>query len=129
MNNLNPTIAQALAPCAPPSPGAISASLYRWATPQPAAAPCGLRPTRDDLRGCYEHSYTTAGGLTLACYLDYDEAEPQTRDEPGCAERIELVYALVQGIDVSELLEELRDEIETKALAAMKAEAEDARCP
>lgn len=85
----------------------------------------GYKPTKAELKGLYHHRFETAGGLMLECYLDYDEAERATYEHPGCNERIELIWALVEGVDISEVLGDLTGTIEEEALQDMAASGQD----
>ena len=86
---------------------------------------CGYKPTKEDLKGLYHHRFETSGGLVLECYLSHDEAERATYDHPGCAAAIELVWALVEGVDISEVIGDLAGAIEEEALEDMEACAKD----
>jgi hypothetical protein len=85
----------------------------------------GYKPTKEDLKGLYNHRFETAGGLVLDCYLSYDEAERATYNHPGCAASIELIWSLVEGVDISEVIGDLAGTIEEEALGDMEAKAED----
>ena len=75
-------------------------------------------PAAPNLSGMYPYEFETSLGLCLRCYLDYEPAEPQTHLEPGCSERIELVYAFAGLIDISEVLHgDVKALIEEDALA------------
>jgi len=63
--------------------------------------------------------------LVIECYLSYDEAERATYDHPGCAAAIELIWALVEGVDISEVIGDLAGTIEEEALEDMEAQAAD----
>jgi len=93
-------------------------SNHVWAT--------GYKPTREDLKGLYNLVFETAGGLTLDCYLEYEPEERETRDEPGSPASMELVWALVGGIDISEVIGNLSETIEEEALSELADEIEDA---
>lgn len=84
----------------------------------------GYKPTKADLKGLYNHRFETAGGLVLDCYLSYEAEERETQDEPGCAAAIELVWALVEGVDISEVLGDWVATIEEEALEDMAVQAE-----
>jgi hypothetical protein len=86
---------------------------------------CGYKPTKEDLKGLYNHRFETSGGLVLECYLAFEEAERETRDHPGCAASIELVWALVEGVDISEVIGDLAGTIEEEALEDMETSAKD----
>ncbi|NDH54853.1 MAG: hypothetical protein EBY24_23425 [Betaproteobacteria bacterium] len=85
---------------------------------------CGYKPTKEDLKSLYNHRFETAGGLVIDCYLAYDEAERATYDHPGNAAAIELVWALVEGVDISEVIGDLAGTIEQEALEDMAVQAE-----
>jgi hypothetical protein len=85
----------------------------------------GYKPTKEDLKGLYNHRFETSGGLVLQCYLAFEEAESATYDHPGCAESIELIWALVEGVDISEVIGDLAGTIEEEALEDMEASAQD----
>jgi hypothetical protein len=84
----------------------------------------GYKPTKTDLLYLYNHCFETAGGLVIDCYLSYEKGEPETRDEPGSAENIVLIYALVEGVDIYEVIGDLAGTIEKKALEDMAIQAE-----
>ena len=86
----------------------------------------GYKPTKADLSGLYNHRFETAGGLVLDCYLSYEAEERETQDEPGCAAAIELVWALVEGVDISEVLGDLAETIEEEALSDLEDQIKDA---
>ena len=86
----------------------------------------GYKPTNADLKGLYNHRFETAGGLVLDCYLSYEAEERETQDEPGCAAAIELVWALVEGVDISEVLGDLAETIEEEALSDLEDQIKDA---
>jgi hypothetical protein len=85
---------------------------------------CGYKPTKKDLKGLYHHRFETSGGLVIECYLSYDEAERASYDHPGCAAAIELIWALVEGVDISEVIGDLAETIEEEALEDMAVQAE-----
>ena len=86
----------------------------------------GYKPTREDLKGLFNHCFETDGGLVLDCYLIYEAEERETRDEPGCAASMELVFALVKGVDISEVLGDLAETIEAEALSDLEDQLKDA---
>jgi len=86
----------------------------------------GYKPTKADLYGLFNHRFETDGGLMLDCYLIYEAEERETRDEPGCAASMELVFALVEGVDISEVLGDLAQTIEEEALRDLAEQIEDA---
>jgi hypothetical protein len=85
----------------------------------------GYKPTKEDLKGLYNHRFETAGGLVLDCYLAFEEEERATYDHPGSAAAVELIWALVEGVDISEVIGDLAGTIEEEALGDMEAKAED----
>ena len=85
----------------------------------------GYKPTKEDLTALYNHRFETAGGLVLDCYLSYEAEERETQDEPGSAAAIELIWALVEGVDISEVLGDWVATIEEEALGDMEAKVED----
>jgi hypothetical protein len=84
----------------------------------------GYKPTKADLLYLYNHRFETAGGLVIDCYLSYEKGEPETRDEPGCPAAIELIWALVEGVDIYEVIGDLAATIEEEALEDMAVQAE-----
>ena len=86
----------------------------------------GYKPTKADLKGLCNHRFETAGGLVLDCYLSYEAEERETEDDPGCAAAIELVWALVEGVDISEVLGDLAETIEEEALSDLEDQIKDA---
>ena len=61
----------------------------------------------------------------LDCYLAFEEEERATFDHPGSAAAIELIWALVEGVDISEVIGDLAATIEEEALEDMEVQAED----
>ena len=86
----------------------------------------GYKPTKEDLKGLFESQFETAGGLVMDCYLIYEAEERETRDEPGSAASMELVFALVEGVDISEVLGDLAETIEAEALSDLEDQIKDA---
>ena len=84
----------------------------------------GYKPTKEDLKGLYNHRFETAGGLVLDCYLAFEEEERATFDHPGSAAAVELIWALVEGVDISEVIGDLMATIEEEALEDMAVQAE-----
>ena len=86
----------------------------------------GYKPTKTDLKGLFNLVFETAGGLTLDCYLSYEAEERETRDEPGSPASMGLVWALVEGVDISEVIGDLAQTIEEEALSDLEDQIEDA---
>ena len=85
----------------------------------------GYKPTKEDLKGLIYHRFETSGGLVLDCYLAFEAEERATFDHPGSAAAVELIWALVEGVDISEVLGDWVATIEEEALGDMEAKAED----
>jgi hypothetical protein len=85
----------------------------------------GYKPTKTDLLYLYNHRFETSGGLVLDCYLAFEEEERATYDHPGSAAAVELIWALVEGVDISEVIGDLAATIEEEALEDMEAKVED----
>ena len=88
--------------------------------------PPRIQPIQEDFKGLFNHRFETDGGLVLDCYLSYEAEERETRDEPGSPASMELVWALVGGIDISEVIGNLSETIEEEALSELADEIEDA---
>lgn len=84
----------------------------------------GYKPTKADLKGLYNHRFETAGGLVIDCYLAYEKEERATFDHPGSAASITLMWALVEGVDIYEVIGDLAATIEEEALEDMAVQAE-----
>ena len=84
----------------------------------------GYKPTKADLKGLYNHRFETSGGLVLDCYLAFEAEERATFDHPGSAAAVELIWALVEGVDISEVIGDLIGTIEEEALEDMAVQAE-----
>jgi hypothetical protein len=79
----------------------------------------GYKPTKADFKGLYNHRFETSGGLVLDCYLAFEAEERATYDHPGNAAAVELIWALVEGVDISEVIGDLVATIEDEALEDM----------
>ena len=86
----------------------------------------GYKPTKEDLKGLCNHRFETAGGLVLDCYLAFEAEERATFNDPGCAAAVELIWALVEGVDISEVLGDLAETIEEEALSDLEDQIDDA---
>jgi len=107
MNNLHPVMRAALAPFAPPPV---------YSVPR---CPAGL----------FEYVATNIlMDCDVVCYLEYEAAQQETRDEPGYAASAMLCAAYVRGVNVYDLMSDGRiEEIEVAALASLERRAaEDA---
>lgn len=77
------------------------------------------------LKWLFEYEYETSLGLHLDCYLEYEEGYDGGNDEPSYPGSITLVYALVNGVDISEVISaDIHSDIEDDALAQMRADAD-----
>ena len=95
--------------------------------PNKAIWSTGYKPVAEDLKGLYHHTFETSGGLVIQCYLEFEAEERATYDEPGCAASIELVWALVEGVDIAEVIGDLKLTIEEEAMEDMATAADDAK--
>jgi len=86
----------------------------------------GYKPTKEDLKGLCNYRYETAGDLVLDCYLSYEAEERETQDEPGTPAVMELIYALVEGVDISVMLGDWAETIEDAALGDLAEQIDDA---
>ena len=98
-----------------------------------AAQVCGIKPIEPSnkqtpvvIGGMYQYQFTSAGDLVIDCYFDYTKETPDTRDEPGDRESIDLCYAMVNGVDIVEVLsDDTVALIEEEALASMEMDKWD----
>lgn len=111
-----------------------------------AASICGIKPIPrvihapvklpnmavdpSKLKGLYEYQYETGMGLHIDCFLEYEKAydggDPSNpSSEESYPESITLIYALVNGVDISEVIEDSDTQklIEDEALAAIQTDA------
>jgi len=95
MNSIHPTIAASLSKSLP---SAWLGLIANKAPTQPN------EPTRIVDKGLYVYQHITFSGLVLDCHLEYSKAEPASHDCPGDPESLELLYALVNGVDVFDVL-------------------------
>jgi hypothetical protein len=79
----------------------------------------GYSPGADDLRGLYQYRFETSMGLVIQCYLEHQTAEEATDVCPPIDERMELIWACVGGIDISEVLTDIAPVIEAEALESL----------
>jgi len=81
------------------------------------------------LKGCYEYAFESSNGLHLDCYLEYRAAHDGgtgPTSEESWPESISLVYALVNGIEISDVLsEDIVALIEDEALCNMEMDKWD----
>lgn len=74
----------------------------------------------------YQYQYTDAEGLVIDCHLEYEAAEKQTHDSPGHCETVDLIYALVNGVDIFEVLsDDVKGLIEEEAIHSMEMDRWD----
>ena len=111
-----------------------------------ARAVCGMKPVPSViklpnmaidtslLKGLYEYAYESPRGICIDCYLDYEEEHDggnpsNPNSEESWPESITLMYALVNGVDISGVLsEDAQSTIETEALDSMATAALDQEC-
>ena len=72
----------------------------------------GYSPDSEDLKGLFQYTFNTAGGLSIECFLEFEAGEKATSDCPGYPDSVDLVWALVAGVDISEVLGDTKDTIE-----------------
>jgi len=101
-----------------------------------ARAICGMRPAFEQPNkpstvptGFYQYQYNGSEGITIDCHLEYEKAHDggtgPTSDE-SYPESIELIYALVNGVDIAEVLcDDVKTLIEEQALCSMEMDAWD----
>jgi hypothetical protein len=65
----------------------------------------GYKPTKEDLKGLFNNQFETSGGLVLDCYLSFEPEERETDNDSGCAASMGLEWALVEGVDISEIID------------------------
>jgi len=81
----------------------------------------GYKPTREDLKGLFESEFETSRGLVMTCYTLIEKEERETEDCQGDPATCELQFALVGGIDISEVLDAgLVEDIEIEAMKAFE---------
>ena len=116
MSNLHPIMAAALNPFAPkrlvPTPLPTVGTTY----PSPPASG----------RSQFTYEWNTDCAATIVCHLDYNKGEPQTYDDPGDPEFMELCAAYVYDIDILPLLSPKQiEQIEIDALEHMHRSIND----
>ena len=96
-----------------------------------AARICGIKPAFEQPNkqttvpaGFYQYQYTSGDGITIDCHLEYEAAHnggTGPNSEESYPERIELIYALVNGVDIAEVLcDDVKKLIEEEALCSME---------
>jgi len=103
-----------------------------------AARICGMKPAaiiqpNDQTvvgRGIYyPYQFNSSNGLTIDCLLEYTRAHDGgtgPNSDESYPESIELIYALINGVDASEVLcDEVRSMIEEEALCSMEMDKWD----
>lgn len=117
-NNLNPVIAQALRPFMPQAMTDAMRTVDAHRPVPPANKPASVP------KGLYEYQYSGSEGLVLDCHLEYEAAfngGTGPDSEESYPERIELIYALVNGVDIAEVLcDDVKKLIEEEALCNME---------
>ena len=113
-----------------------------------ARAVCGLKPVptvikapvklpnlaidTSLLNGLYEYAYESPTGICIDCYLYYEEEHDGgtgPNSDESYPESITLMYALVNGVDISGVLsEDVQSTIETEALASLATSAFERDC-
>jgi len=94
-------------------PTKLSVALKGWDT-----------PTKEQLKGMYHYEHVMDSGNVVHCYLDYQPSEKQTQWEPGCPASMDLCHALVNGIDILEVInQEDVYSIEDGAMSSMNMDA------
>jgi hypothetical protein len=80
--------------------------------------------TQIDTKGLVSYTYKSSIGVEVECHLKHKLEEHSTLFEPGCVESMELVYALVNNVDISDLMgADLVKTIEDLALQSLKMDA------
>lgn len=121
--DIHPTMVEALKPFlgGPKQPPATELTTGQWHTSQ--WHPNELTQIST---GLYEHQYITADGLLMNCHFEFEAETQDTESEPGRAESFKLLYALVNGVDVSEVIsDDVRGRIETEARESMAMDSWD----
>jgi hypothetical protein len=96
-----------------------------------ANAICGMKPALDQPNqssdvpsGLHQYQFISSNGLVIDCHLEYEKAfdgGSGPTSEPSYPERIELIYALLNGVDMSEVLcDKVKSLIEEEALCSME---------
>jgi hypothetical protein len=101
-----------------------------------ARAICGMKPAaiiqpNDQTvvgRGTYyPYQFNSANGLAIDCLLEYTRAHDGgtgPNSDESYPESISLIYALINGVDISEVLcDEVKSLIEEEALCSMEMDA------
>lgn len=69
--------------------------------------------------GCIRFMWATDCEVEIECHLDFQTAEPQTWEHPGCDAVMTLSAAYLRGVDIVDILHSTQiAHIETKALIA-----------
>ena len=80
-------------------------------------------PKPNPYKGLYEYEYAFEHG-ELKCYLEYSARCKPSDFDPGEPEEINLMYALANGLDITEMLREgIKELIEEGALNDMERRA------
>jgi len=97
-----------------------------------AASICGMKPAATVQPNAqtvlprneyYSYQYTSSEGLVIDCLLDYTAAERASNDSPGHPEEMDLIYAMVNGVDIFDVLhDDVKGLIEEEALTSMEVD-------
>lgn len=129
MNNLNPVFVQALAPLIPG--GGIARAMQIVDANRPHVLKAFIQqPNKlidtSKLTGLFEYQWTTAMGLKVDCYLEYEAAHDGgtgPNSEESWPESMTILYALVNGVDVDSLIaDDDRQTICDEAMGAYKTD-------
>ena len=126
--NLHPTMQAALTPFMPDS---IAEAMAVIDANRPRVIKTFIQhPNKtvdtSKLVGLFEYQWTTAMGLKVDCYLEYEAAHDGgtgQNSEESWPESITLLYALVNGVDVDSLIsDDDRETICDEAMGAFKTD-------
>lgn len=77
----------------------------------------GYKPVLEDFKNLLPYDWETPEGLVLSCWLEFSPVEKMADDSPGYPASMELVWCLVEGVDIMPVLSEyLIQQIEAGAL-------------
>ncbi len=85
-------------------------------------------PNAEDFRGLFRYFFEAPGGLEIECWLEYEAEQAATDIDPHYAATTTLVFALVNGCDIENLLRpDVVAAIERIAVEYREHEAEEAK--